>query len=349
MKILLAEDDERSARAIAGSLRREGFRVTVAGDGKAALDHLRRQPVDVLVTDWMMPRMDGISLILRARETVHPVPYIIMITALNSEKARARALDSGADDFLTKPVATRTLLRSVKTGLSRSHQPAPVVSAGRVHTRLSPAPSPPFVGVVIAASTGGPSALTRLFKMLPSSTRAAFFIVQHAPAWMLESLASRLQQECRAKVVVASDGLRCSAGEVYLAPGDHHMTLSARDWALRLSGEPPVNFVRPAADPLFESAASALGSHCLGVILTGMGRDGTMGAGSVIEAGGIVLAQDPETAVAPSMPKTAIDAGVVSGVCPLDEMGGRIGRELEDLVTQLGVRGLAEDTGRRDR
>jgi two-component system chemotaxis response regulator CheB len=335
MKILLAEDDERSARAIAGPLRREGFRVTIAGDGKAALDHLRREPVDVLVTDWMMPRMDGISLILRARETVRPVPYIIMVTALNSEKARARALDSGADDFLTKPVTTRTLLRRIKTGLSRRHQPAPVVRARRFDPELAPASSPPFVGVVIAASTGGPSALTRLFGTLPTATGAAFFVVQHAPAWMLESLASRLQQESRARVVVARDGLRCSAGEVYLAPGDHHMTLSAEDWALRLGGEAPVNFVRPAADPLFESAASALGSYCLGVILTGMGRDGTIGAGSVVEAGGIVLAQDPETAVAPSMPKTAIEAGVVSGICPLDEMGGRIGREVEDLVQKL--------------
>ena len=220
MKILLAEDDRRNADMIAAPLRKDGFSVTIAEDGKQALDHLRRESYDVLITDWMMPRMDGIALILRVRETVQPMPYIIMVTALNSRKARAHALDSGADDFLSKPISGRRVLRSVRTGLARCRQPAPEMKPQPSGASFAPAAPPPFVGLVIAASTGGPGALPRILGALPRRERAAGFIVQHAPTRMLESLAARLQPSCPLRIVLARDGLPCSPGDIYLAPGD---------------------------------------------------------------------------------------------------------------------------------
>ncbi len=338
MKILLAEDEQITAQTIARSLTKAGFSVTLARDGRAALEHLRRGPFDVLLTDWTMPRMDGIALIVRVRESIRPVPYIIMITALDSSEARARALDSGADDFLSKPVRGRVVIESVRTGLARRGQSAP-----RARPRAAPpairAPArPPLVGVAIAASTGGPGALSRLLASLTLPPNAACFIVQHAPAWMLEALAARLNP-CRAgPIVLARDGLRPAAGTIHLAPGDHHMILSPRapgGLFIRLTDDPPENFVRPAADPLFRSAAAALGRYCVAVILTGMGRDGTVGAGAVCRAGGIVLAQDPAAATAPSMPRTAIDAGVVSDICPLDRLGDRVSAEADELARRL--------------
>ena len=328
-KVLLADDDRLGARTIAAALRRAGFSVTLAEDGKAALDRMRAEPFDVLLTNWRMPRMDGIALILRVRETVRPVPCIIMITTIDSPRARSRALDSGADDFLTKPVSGRVVIHTVRTGLARRGQPAPALDRLIPRQRPPDVSPPPFVGVVIAASTGGPGALSTVLRTIPITVSAACFVVQHAPGWMLESLAARLAQASRLKVILARDGVQPEAGIVYLAPGDHHMVLSPGSLILRLTDDPPENFVRPAADPLFRSAAVALGRSCIGILLSGMGRDGTIGAGDIARAGGIVLAQDPETAVAPSMPKTAIEAGVVSAVCAAEEIGERAAREIE--------------------
>ena len=334
-KVLLADDDRLGARTIAAALRRAGFSVTLAGNGKAALDRLRAEPFDVLLTDWAMPRMDGIALIRRVRETVQPVPCIIMITAIDSPRARSRALDSGADDFLTKPVSGRVVIHAVRTGLARRGQPAPALDRPSPRQRRPDAAPPPFVGVVIAASTGGPGVLLTVLRTLPISASVACFVVQHAPGWMLESLATRLAQASRLKVTIARDGLQPEAGTVYLAPGDHHMVLSPGTLILRLTDDPPENFVRPAADPLFRSAAAALGRCCIGILLSGMGRDGTIGAGDIARAGGFVLAQDPETAIAPSMPKTAIEAGIVSAVCEAGEIGERAAREIESRVPDL--------------
>ncbi len=334
-KVLVADDDRLGARTIAAALRRAGFTVMLAQDGKAALDRLRAEPFDVLLTDWKMPRMDGIALILRVRETVRPVPCIIMITAFDSPRARSRALDSGADDFLTKPVIGRTVIHTIRTGLARRGQPAPTLGRLTPGARSPDSSPPPFVGVVIAASTGGPGALSTVLRTIPITGSAACFVVQHAPGWMLESLATRLAQASRLKVILARDGVEPEAGTVYLAPGDHHLVLTPGSLILRLTEEPPENFVRPAADPLFRSAAAALGRSCIGILLSGMGRDGAIGAAYIARAGGIVLAQDPETAIASSMPKTAIEAGVVSAVCAVEEIGERAAREIESRAPGL--------------
>ena len=159
--------------------------------------------------------------------------------------------------------------------------------------------------------------------------------MQHGPEWMLSTFTSRIQGDTSLEVVLGSQGMAVEPGHLYLAPGDRHLTVRPGHYTLKVSNDPPENFVRPAADPLFHSTAEAFGRYCVGVILTGMGRDGTRGAAYIHKVGGVVLAQDPGSAMAPSMPQTVIEAGLAKRTAPLSKMGSFIGREAEQLSGQL--------------
>jgi two-component system chemotaxis response regulator CheB len=193
----------------------------------------------------------------------------------------------------------------------------------------------PFVGVCIAASTGGPQAVNEVFQALGVQSCAAFFVVQHGPAWMFEVFSQSLQRQTSMKVNLAEDGAQPVSGEIYVAPGEQHLVIAPRSLTLRLLDEPPVNYIRPAADPLFRSAAEAFGPHCIGVVMTGMGRDASLGASHVASAGGVVLVQDPKTAVVPSMPQTVIDLGIAREVVPLSNIGTAISRYIDTLSAKL--------------
>ncbi len=333
MKVLVVEDDPVNVRLLSRILVKQSYDVTVAGDGVDGLKEVKKSRFDALLVDWMMPKMDGIEFIRRARETLDPVPLIIMITAIDLPAARNHALNSGADVFITKPYSSVEVMQTLYDGLARLSQPAPTdlrVSA------LAPI-LPPFVGVAIATSTGGPPALIEVLRGLPASvmSKAAFFLVQHGPEWMLSTFTSRIQGDTSLEVVLGSQGMAVEPGHLYLAPGDRHLTVRPGHYTLKVSNDPPENFVRPAADPLFHSTAEAFGRYCVGVILTGMGRDGTRGAAYIHKVGGVVLAQDPGSAMAPSMPQTVIEAGLAKRTAPLSKMGSFIGREAEQLSGQL--------------
>jgi two-component system chemotaxis response regulator CheB len=342
VKILIAEDDLTSAHLLHRTLLKAGHAVTVAHDGRQALLALQqaceaRTPFDALLTDWMMPEIDGIELIRRARALPRPVPAIMMLTTLSSEQARTHALQAGADDYLAKPYEPRQVLLRLNDCLRRRDQPLPQPQrpgpdAGSA-TR-GPASQPPCVGVAITASTGGPQAMIEVIRGLPVTDRAAFFLVVHGPAWMLETFAQRLQQETRMKVHLAADGQQAAPGEVYLARGDRHLCVQA-DLRLRLIDEPPENFVRPAADPLFRSVARAFGRYSVAVVMTGLGRDGALGSEHIAAVGGVVVVQDPATAVAASMPQSVIALGVARDITPLHSLPAAISRYIDTLALAL--------------
>ncbi|MFQ5715883.1 MAG: chemotaxis protein CheB [Nitrospinales bacterium] len=338
MKVLIAEDDLDNAYLLETILKKSAFSVEVAYNGREALERLKVERFDALLTDWMMPEMDGMELIRQVRKQIAPVPLIIMVTAIDSTKGRAFALDAGADDYVTKPYSKQELLKSLGDGLERSRQKAPEIAPVQEPPLESPAEFqilPPFVGVVIAASTGGPPAIMEIIREFPEYCEAAFFTVQHGPAWMLETFADRLQEETGLKTALARTGKIPKPGEFYLAPGDCHLCLKTPFGAVELTDDPEENFVRPSADPLFRSAARLFGKYCVGVILTGMGRDGTQGAAEIIRAGGTVLVQEPRTAIAISMPQTAISSGVATEVVPLKSMGKTILHHVVGLSSQL--------------
>jgi two-component system chemotaxis response regulator CheB len=185
--------------------------------------------------------------------------------------------------------------------------------------------------VIIAISTGGPSALERLLPRLAADFPAGVLVVQHMPAHFTEALAERLDQLSPLRVREARDGDRIGQGTVLIAPGDHHVVVE-RGGNLRLMSSPPVNGCRPSADVTFQSAAPIYGSRMIGVVMTGMGKDGALGLTAVRAAGGRVVAQDKDSCVIWGMPKAAIDAGVVHDVVALDLLPSLLRRLAQGLT-----------------
>ncbi len=334
VKILIVEDDPTSTLILERSLRKAGYETLSASDGVEALEILQEQPCDAIVSDWMMPRMDGIELIHRLRLTMQPLPVFLIVTSLSMPEARTHALQAGADDYLAKPFAVPEVLERLANCLARRQQPEPLPSSFRRTPSKKPsAPPPDFIAIGITASTGGPEAVREVVRGIGSLKESCIFLVLHGPAWMLETFASRLQRETNLPVRLAEEGMSVEAGKILLAPGDWHMTIAPGP-VVRLNKDAPENYMRPAADPLFRAMASVFQTNAMGVILTGMGRDGALGAAEIVANGGLVFAQDPQTAVAPSMPQTAINAGVVSQTLPLHEIAPEILRKIGQLVNQ---------------
>jgi two-component system chemotaxis response regulator CheB len=263
-----------------------------------------------------------------------------MCSALTERGAEVtlRALAAGATDYVTKPTAsvaqqdglssfTNELLASVlvlgeaKAGASRRPSPRPaeasVVSLLRTPTRG------PVAAIGIGCSTGGPNALANLFSCFPPNLTVPIFIVQHMPPLFTRMLADSLTASSGVSVHEAVHGGAVEPGHAYIAPGDFHMVLGRDGVRLvtLLNQAPPENSCRPAVDVLFRSLASNFGSGVLACVLTGMGRDGTRGAGDIVDAGGAVLVQDAGSCVVPSMPDGVANAGLAEMSLPLDQLG----------------------------
>jgi two-component system chemotaxis response regulator CheB len=181
--------------------------------------------------------------------------------------------------------------------------------------------------VVVASSTGGPAALTRLLPRLQFTREAALVLVQHMPAGFTSALAEQLAERTALSLREAQGGELVEPGTAFVAPGDRHLTFE-RSGRILLGDSPPVHGVRPAADVTFKSAAQVHGSRVVGVVLTGMGKDGALGLAAIKAAGGRTIAQDQATSTVYGMPRAAVELGVVDEVAPLEG----IGRLINDMV-----------------
>jgi two-component system chemotaxis response regulator CheB len=336
LKILIAEDDPTSSLLLTKTLQKDGYEVVACANGLLALEALRRDTFDAVITDWMMPEMDGITMVRRARAEFDSLPPLLVVTALSSGDAKQHALDAGADDYLAKPYQPQEILRRLRNCIQRAGQPAPQAPPTRVTKVSTPVIHPrDAVLVGIAASTGGPEALRAVLPGIEPGLAATYLVVLHGPGWMLETFAERMQSLTQLDVKVAEDQLPLRADMLLVAPGDVHMVVDPKGTKVRLSNEPPENFVRPAADPLLRSMAVSHGSATIAVVLTGMGRDGALGAQQIHSVGGHVIAQDPATAVASSMPRSAVALGVADDIRPLAEIGTAISRAVRGRVKGL--------------
>ena len=337
LRVVIVDDSMFMRAAIKKILEDDGgFDVVdTARDGRDGVAKVIKHQPDVVTMDFNMPELNGaqaVTEIMNAR----PTP-IIMFSAHTQEGAKEtfEALSAGAVDFCTKPAGEVSAdLSSIADDLvaklraaagARPRAQKPVVAKPETSSfRPTWPPGGPKV-IIIGISTGGPAALARVIPAMPRMTRSPIIIVQHMPAQFTKALAERLNGLSALKVREARDGDIPRPGQVLIAPGDQHLEM-APGGTLRLRGGPPVNGCRPSADVTMLSAAKVLGPAAVGVIMTGMGKDGAEGVKAIKKVQGMIYAQDEATSVIFGMPKAAIETGVVDAVVGLDEIPQRLMR-----------------------
>jgi two-component system chemotaxis response regulator CheB len=332
-------------RRVLGDAVSQSGRFRLAGsacDGLDAIEKIRGLNPDLVTMDIEMPRLDGLRAIARImRECARP---IVVVSAYGRPGADAavRALELGAVEVVAKPTGGEpeglalmvvAVLRALDAAdsvvLDRTRPIRPALEPPRTALRRSAVTADVTRVLVIAASTGGPRALVEIVPQLPVGVGYAALIVQHMPGGFTRSLAQRLDELSALTVDEAEDGMRIESDTALVAPGDYHM-LVATEGALRihLNREAPLWGVRPAADPLFRSVATRFASRSVGVVLTGMGRDGAAGLRAIRDAGGTGIAQDRGTSVVFGMPKAAAELGGATEIVPLQQVASAIQRAL---------------------
>jgi len=324
--------------------------VGAAPDPIVAREMIKARNPDVLTLDIEMPKMDGLDFLeklMRLRPT--PVVMISSLTDRGSE-ITLRALELGAVDFITKPKIdisrglqqyTDDIAEKIRTAASAKVKPTPYAQVEKRYTADAVLPSLANTIssteklIIIGSSTGGTEAIKEVLVKLPPDC-PGILIAQHMPEAFTNAFAKRLDGLCRISVKEAADGERILPGHAYIAPGHSHLLLkrSGANYVTELSDGPPVNRHRPSVDVLFRSAANNAGKNVIGIILTGMGKDGAAGMLEMKQAGAYNFAQDEASCVVFGMPKEAIAAGGVDEVAPLDEIAQRIMGHLASLGTR---------------
>jgi two-component system chemotaxis response regulator CheB len=307
--------------------------VATAPDPYIARDKIVALNPDVVTLDLEMPRMDGLTF-LRKLMRYHPIPVVVVssLTPKGSEMA-LEALEAGAVDVLCKPGTSLTvgemtaeLTDRIRVAARARVRRTPPVGEPTVRPTLSLTHTTNLV-VAMGASTGGTRALQEVLSSLPSNTPGTL-VVQHMPEQFTRSFSRRLDSLCAPSVSEARDGDTVAPGKVLIAPGNKHMVLrrSGAVYHVQVKQGPLVCSHRPSVDVLFKSVAQYAGSNAIGVIMTGMGRDGAAGLKSMRDAGAVTFAQDEESSVVFGMPREAIALRAASEVLPLERIAGGIVR-----------------------
>lgn len=310
--------------------------VGAAPNPLVAREMIKQLNPDVLTLDVEMPKMDGLDFLERLMR-LRPMP-VVMISSLTERGSEItmRALELGAVDFVTKPKIS--IADGIKeyaeligdkiraASLAKIKQPTilPNGQQGYIPKLNNPLISSEKL-IIIGASTGGTEALKAFLTQLPADA-PGILIAQHMPAGFTKSFSDRLNSLCKIQVSEAQGGERILPGHAFIAPGHSHLLLtrSGANYVTELSDGPPVNRHKPSVDVLFDSAAAVAGKNAVGVILTGMGKDGAQGMLRMNKAGSYNFAQDEATCVVFGMPKEAIHVGGVDEVLPLQEMPARV-------------------------
>ena len=317
--------------------------VGAAPDPIAARDMIKVLNPDVLTLDVEMPKMDGLEFLGRLMK-LRPMP-VVMISALTAKGSEVtlQALELGAVDFVAKPRAENVSLLQDYTEEIRDK----IRAAKGAHLRRPPsaaaAPAQRMAAptgltsrvlserlIAIGASTGGTEAIKEVLMRLPAEV-PGIVMVQHMPETFTPSFAKRLDGLSALRVIEAQGGERIMPGHAYLAPGHSHMTVKrvGTSWVTELNRADPVNRHRPAVDVLFNSVANEVGKNAIGVILTGMGKDGAQGMLAMRQAGAWNIGQDQESCVVYGMPREAAQVGAVDEVVSLNNVAPRVMARLQ--------------------
>lgn len=313
--------------------------VAIAGTAEQAIHLLGTVRVDVILLDLDMPGIGGLDalpgIIAAARGA-----RIMVVSSLTVDGAKQTlaALAQGAADTLPKPVSG-TFNEAYRETLRAKIRALGITSARRARTALPPVsvrPRPrgdvrPGSGhrprvLAIGASTGGIHALGQLFGGLPQDIALPVLITQHLPASFMQVFARQLETMSGCEAAVAEEDAELVPGRILVAPGDAHLTVRVEDSAvrIRLDRRPAPSGCTPSVDPMFASLAEVYGADALGVVLSGMGRDGAAGAARIVEAGGALFAQDEASCAVWGMPRAIAEAGLASAILPPDQIAMRI-------------------------
>lgn len=346
IRVLLV-DDSLVARTVLARLLEGRPEFEIAGAAPTAdqaIQFLSSHEIDIVVLDVEMPGKDGLTALPEILDASHGARVLIVSSAAEAgASATVRALTLGAADTLLKPTAGNfagefshkfvdALLR-IGHAQHPIERPEPKVREATRH----PAPPIPIVALrpprngriaclAIGASTGGLHALSAFLRRLTPDFRAPILITQHLPPPFMPYFAAQLRDICGRPTSVAADGTELVAGQMLVAPGEGHIRL-ARAGArvvVRIDNAPAPSRCMPSVDPMFEAMADIFGAEGVGVVLTGMGRDGTLGADVMVKAGGEILAQDAATSVVWGMPGSVAQAGYASLVMPPEDLARHV-------------------------
>ncbi|OGS96644.1 MAG: chemotaxis response regulator protein-glutamate methylesterase [Gallionellales bacterium RIFCSPLOWO2_02_FULL_57_47] len=352
IKVLVVDDSALIRSVMKEIINRENDMecVGAAPDPLVAREMIKSLNPDVLTLDVEMPKMDGLDFLERLMR-LRPMP-VLMVSTLTERGSDItfRALELGAVDFVSKPkldiargmeeyaIGITDKIRATAQARVYKAVAQPLVQEKYSADAILPSVAGRFSSteklIIIGASTGGTEAIKEILTRLPADAPGVL-VAQHMPEHFTKSFADRLDTLCKISVKEAEHNERILPGHAYIAPGHSHLLLkrSGANYMTRLDQGELVNRHRPSVDVLFRSAANVAGANALGIILTGMGKDGVQGLLEMKQAGSYTIAQDEASCVVFGMPKEAISAGGVSEVLPLQNIARRA---LEHLASQSG-------------
>jgi len=362
-RVLVVDDSAFMRKVICDMIAQDDSLEVVgtARDGLDALEKIAQLRPDVVTLDVEMPRKNGLET-LRDLMKSQPVPVVMLSSMTQSgAKATIEALALGAVDFVAKPSGPISLdieqvqdelvgkikaaaLARVQRGMglrrplvkAKTRRPARKITEFS-RPAVSGSGTRPRTVLAIGASTGGPRALEAVIRHFPADLPAGVLVVQHMPAGFTRSMAERLDQLSSIKVKEAENGEHIRAGVVYIAPGDYHMVVSG-DGVIHVEQTSPVNYVRPSVDVTLSSLPSIYSDQLVGVILTGMGKDGAAGMAKIKAGGGVTIVQDETTSTIYSMPRAVVENGDADFILPLDRIGDAAVRAVKKLQQRVGKR-----------
>jgi two-component system chemotaxis response regulator CheB len=342
LNVLVVDDSAVVRQIIQQVLSTEpGLQVETSADPMFALRKMEKKLPDVVITDLEMPRMSGIEFIRKVMQE-HPLPIIVCSGLAEKGTSMAlQAMDLGAVEIITKPkagvkdflhesavVLIDAVYSAAQSRLRRSVPPAPVP----VHNadvilplRLSGINASAGPLIVMGASTGGVEALTCILRAMPANT-PPILIAQHMPEHYTQAFAERLNRDCAIAVREAKDGQRLQSGMALIAPGNYHLLVRSDSlgYLVAIDSGPLVSRHRPSVDVLFRSAACVARENAIGVILTGMGDDGSKGLLEMRHAGAQTIAEAESSCVVFGMPREAVQCGAVQSIFPLPKIAPAI-------------------------
>jgi two-component system chemotaxis response regulator CheB len=337
-------DDSMVARAVLSRMVEadSAFEIAaVAGTAEDAIDALHEVRVDIVILDLEMPGAGGLKSIPRIiRAAAGAKVMIVSSLAEEGAEETVAALALGAADTLPKPGTGRfngkfsEILVGKLKALGYAEGKSTFAAARPVGAQpvLRAMPTDPIEVLAIGASTGGIHAIGVLFQALPKRIGVPILVTQHLPEPFMPVFARQLRAAAQREALVAEDGMPLLPDRILLAPGDAHLTVDRSEDVpvVRLVRGPSTSGCLPSVDPMFASIGAAYGSRALGVILTGMGRDGVEGAARLVANGGSVIAQDEMSSAVWGMPRAVLEAGFACAVLPPDKIARRIASRTDD-------------------